>query len=86
MAEIPDGFAARAIERRTWPLRRHLLEECPSDDLSDSTTPEERVEMMWPLAVEAWTLAGRGLPDYPREEIPARIFRPGDEALPDEED
>ena len=31
--------------------------------------------MMWPLAVDAWASAGRSLPAYPRERMPARIVR-----------
>jgi DMSO/TMAO reductase YedYZ molybdopterin-dependent catalytic subunit len=46
-------------------------------DLSASTTPEERLAMMWPLALEAWTLTGRPLPDYSRGETPVRLILPG---------
>jgi len=69
-----DSARARAA-RRSWPVRKYPLGEEPSEDLRDSTTPEERIEMMWPLAVEAWTLGGRPLPDYERHEAPVRHFR-----------
>ena len=36
--------------------------------------------MMWPLAREAWTLAGRAIPDYPRHAMPVRIIHPDSEA------
>ena len=36
--------------------------------------------MMWPLAREAWTLAGRAIPDYPRHGMPVRIIHPDSEA------
>lgn len=40
------------------------------------TTALERLEMMWPLAKEAWLLSGRPIPDYRREDAPGRVFRP----------
>jgi hypothetical protein len=50
----------------------------PGDDLSDTTTAEERLAMMWPLALEAWELAGRSVPAYSRSETPVslRALRP----------
>ena len=57
------------------PIRVFRLGEEPGDDLSDCTTPEERIAMMWPLAVDAWTSAGRRLPGYSRDRKPGRIVR-----------
>ncbi len=34
--------------------------------------------MMWPLALEAWSLGGKPLPDYTRSETPVRVIRPPD--------
>lgn len=51
------------------------LGEEPGDDLSDSTTAEERLAMMWPLAVDAWASAGRRLPKHKREGMPGRVIR-----------
>lgn len=31
--------------------------------------------MMWPLALEAWSLSGEPLPDYVRSEAPVRRVR-----------
>ena len=40
-------------------------------------TAEERIEMMWPLALEAWSLSGRLVPDYERKDAPVhRFIRP----------
>ena len=64
---------SRSADRRTWPVRRFTLDTQPGDDLSGVTTPEERLEMMWPLALEAWTLAGATLPDYARRGAPVRV-------------
>ena len=66
---------AEARDRSGWPVRRVALRSQPPDNLSGSTTAEERLAMMWPLAVEAWTLAGRVLPGYSRNETPVRVLR-----------
>lgn len=68
----------RAIgSRSSWPVRKYRLGEEPGNDLAASTTPEERVAMMWPLALEAWSLAGRPIPEYRRPETPVRRSRLG---------
>jgi len=56
-------------DRRAWPVRAYRLGAEPPDDLSASTTAAERLAMMWPLAMEAWELTGRPLPQYARSEI-----------------
>ena len=60
----------RTTARSSWPVRKHRLGEEPSDDLSDFTTAEERLQMMWQLAVDAWSLTGKPIPDYKRDEAP----------------
>ncbi len=65
----------RRLARRWWPVRKFRLGSEPSDDLSDSTTAERRLEMMWPMALEAWSLSGRPLPAYTRSETPVRVLR-----------
>ena len=67
---------ARRAARAQWLVRKFRLEDAPGPDLSASTTAEERLAMMWPLAREAWTLAGRPIPDYPRDRMPIRVIRP----------
>ena len=57
-------------------MRKFRLEDAPGPDLSATTTTEERLAMMWPLACEAWSLAGRAIPDYPRDRMPVRVIRP----------
>lgn len=81
MSDFDPGEVQRARERRHWPLSVHELGREPGDDLSASTTAEERLAMMWPLAVEAWKVAGRPIPDYARAEMPVRVleFPPGDD-------
>jgi len=68
-AETP-GVRERAEARATWPVRKVRLGEEPSDDLSATTSAAERLGMMWRLAQDAWAVAGRAIPDYPREEMP----------------
>jgi hypothetical protein len=67
-------YKKRAERRRSWVVRVHRLDNQPGEDLSDQTTAEERLAMMWPLAVEAWRLSGRQMPEYIRAEIPVRIL------------
>lgn len=57
-------------------MRKLRLGDEPGDDLGASTTAEERIAMMWPLAVEAWSLTGRPMPEYERKDIPVRFLPP----------
>jgi hypothetical protein len=75
-----DDIGAREQRRRArsrWPIARYRLGDEPSDDLSPTTTPAERIAMMRTLAESAWRLAGRELPTYDRSQIPATLYRPG---------
>jgi hypothetical protein len=56
-------------------VRVHRLGAEPGDDLTATTTPEERLAMMWPLALEAFALTGRVIPSYPRSEAPVTLRR-----------
>ena len=56
-----------------WPVRVFALGEEPRDDLSATTTPEERLALMWTLALEGWQLSGRPLPSYAREATPVSL-------------
>jgi len=73
---IMDEREARARARAEWPIRKHSLGAEPPDNLADSTTPEERLAMMWELAVRAWNLSGQKMPSYDRQSMPGRIIRP----------
>jgi hypothetical protein len=46
-----------------------------SDDLSATTTAAERLAMMRPLALAAWSVAGLPLPTYRRDEMPIKLVR-----------
>ena len=71
----PEDRERRAEARRSWPVRKYRLGEEPSEDLSASTTAAERIGMMWRLAQDAWAMAGRPIPDYPREKTPISVRR-----------
>jgi hypothetical protein len=72
----------RAAARRTWPVRTFPLGAEPSEDLSRTSTAAERLAMMWPLALEAWSLTGRPLPEYRRSEAPVRRIPPATRDTP----
>jgi hypothetical protein len=73
MIDSNDG-RRRASRRGDWEVRKFRLGEEPSDDLRAHTTAEERLQMMWSLALDAWASAGRQVPDYDRREAPVRKF------------
>ncbi len=56
--------------RASWPIRRYQLGGEPSDDLSGSTTAEERLAMVEALTAEAWALTGKSVPTYTRQQTP----------------
>lgn len=72
-----DEDARSRRERRLQQLQivRFDLGDEPSEDLRATTTAQERLDMMWPLAVRAWRLSGREMPSYRRSEMPGRIIR-----------
>jgi hypothetical protein len=84
MSSRRSDVEARRASRSRWPVTRHRLGEETSDDLSDTTTAEERIAMMAELAETAWTVAGRTLPSYERHSMPGRLFVPG-QPRPDDE-
>ena len=71
-----DDEAARRQARASWPVSVHRLGE---DARPDDTTPEQRLGMMWELAVQAWALAGLPMPTYDRAHMPVRVLRRGEE-------
>ncbi len=70
-----ESEGSRAAARKAWPVRAYRLGAEPADDLRDSTTPEQRVAMVWSLTLEAWSHSGKPLPDYSRADSPVRRFR-----------
>ena len=74
---IPDDLAKRAAHRADWPIQVVRRGEERPDGLE--TTPEQRIEMMWELAVRAYGMAGIPIPDYARADTPIRVVRRGEE-------
>jgi hypothetical protein len=70
-----DSVSLAATGRGSWPVRSFRLGTEPPDDLSATSTAEERLAMMWSLAIEAFSLAGRPLPGYRRAETPVALRR-----------
>ncbi len=70
--------AGRAAQRASWPVVRTSLAVSDDDDLSATTTTEQRLAMMWQVSVDAWASSGRPAPDYTRENAPGRVLRRGD--------
>lgn len=59
-------------ERQAWPVVQRTLRD-PERDVLVPGTPEERVAMVWPLTLSAWSLSGRPLPTDRRSEMPGRL-------------
>jgi len=73
---MDDARSERARARATWPIRKlRLDQEGEGDDLSATSSVEERLSMMWPLALDAWATSGKPLPTYERSEMPGRVLR-----------
>lgn len=53
----------------------HRLDERVEEDLSDSTTVEERIAMVDTLSKRMWEITGRPVPCYGRAEIPTKVIR-----------
>jgi hypothetical protein len=70
-----DDPTSPPSDRRHWPVRKYRLGDEPGDDLSSTTTAEERVAMVWELTQRAWALSGRPIPDYERSEMPVHVRR-----------
>jgi hypothetical protein len=70
---------ARAERRRQqaaqWPVRRFDLGQEPLRDPLDRSTVDERLAMMWPLAKEAWAVAGKPIATYERRDMPGALTR-----------
>ena len=75
---MDEAARARAAARRTdprWQIVRCSLGTPPACNVRDETTVDERLAMMWPLAREAWSVAGLPIPDYERASTPGVLRR-----------
>ena len=65
----------RSRSRQDWPIEVRSLAAPAVEDLSGTTTVEERLAMVWALTLEGWALAGRQVPDYARPQTPVSFRR-----------
>ncbi len=72
---MSDSFRERAARRREWQVRVYRLADQPGDDLSEATTAEERLEMVWELTARMWELTAQPRPSYTRARMPVRVVR-----------
>lgn len=74
-ASAKERAIGRAADRGRWPVRVYRIEDEPLRDPLDRSTAEQRLACMWPLAKEAWGVAGRRLPHYERSKTPGKLLR-----------
>ncbi len=61
------------MDRASWPVRVYRLGGEPPDDLSATTTPEQRLAMMEALTLEAFALSGQPPAVYSRAQTPVAV-------------
>jgi hypothetical protein len=71
-----ETFASRAKARGNLPIRRTKLGDDDDLHLLRTTTSDERLSMMWQLALDAWAMSGQKIPEYPRNETPGLLILP----------
>ena len=54
----PDESGGAACDRSAWPTRVIRLSDEEDDADVLALSPAERIQMMWPLAVNAWAFMG----------------------------
>jgi hypothetical protein len=69
-----DDREERRKRRQRWPIARVSLAEL-DEGAPAGGTPEERLAIMWRLALDAWTWMPGGIPTYTRAETPGRVLR-----------
>ena len=68
---------SRTSTRAQAPARVLRLTDRQVDDLSASTTAEERIAMVAVLSERMWEITGLPLPAYSRSTMPVRVVRRG---------
>ena len=71
-----DDPKKRPAARTPTLARVSRLEDEQGDNLTDSTSAEERIAMVEVLSRRMWELTGRPFPTYDRAHMPGRIPRP----------
>ena len=61
--------------RRSTPARVYRLGDEPRDNLSSTTTADERLEMVALLSRRMWELTGQAFVRHDRATLPVRVIR-----------
>ncbi len=69
MSTTDLALTQRRANRHDWKVVRTTL---AADRAEPLLPPAQALGMMWQLAVDAWAMTGRPLPDYPRTQAPVR--------------
>lgn len=67
-------FEERRAARANMPIRIYRLGNEPEVDWLGTTTPEERIELVWTLSARMHEIAGCQEPTYSRSTIPIRVM------------
>jgi hypothetical protein len=71
---VMDDRETRRKQRQGWPIARTSLAKMDVAVQPD-TTAEDRLSIMWRLALDAWTWVPGGVPTYTRAQTPGRVLR-----------
>jgi hypothetical protein len=80
-ARLPYNFrmdtASMSGDRSHWPAQRGTLAEMEASemDLSQTTTPAQRLAMVWELTQRAWALRGEPIDASALKRVAVRIVR-----------
>jgi hypothetical protein len=72
---MPNEQPRQPTHRAVGPIRITRLGDDSGDDLSATTTVEERIAMVAVLSARMWELTGWRLPSYTRATMPVRVLR-----------
>lgn len=67
--------ADRRAARANLPVHIYRLGDEPPDDLSATTTPSQRLDMVAELSARVFEIAGLPAPSYARKDIPIHVIR-----------
>lgn len=70
------GMSDSSVKPRVSEAKVFRLGEEPTEDLTDITSTDRRLEMVSILTRRMWELSGQPFPSYTRGEMPGRVIRP----------
>lgn len=63
------------MDRSRYPTRLHRDGPIELDDTLRGTTPEQRLEMMWPLVIDTWAFMGKPVGESRLQRHVVRLIR-----------